>query len=98
MKTNKTFKINDLGKKVKTYNPIDKILNPENIGLAIIECIETNDPEGLMEILEIVVDALNQSNANVLSSVMRGIKDIQEGKESFIFRDLITRKYPRDQF
>jgi len=36
-------------------------LNKKNLADAIKDCLETNDPEGLIEVIEIYLDALEKS-------------------------------------
>jgi len=37
------------------------LTNEKNVGKAILECLQNNDPEGVMEIVGIYLDALNKS-------------------------------------
>ena len=46
----------------KEHNPSDYLTNPENIGRAILECLENNDPEGVMEVIKIYLETVNKSN------------------------------------
>lgn len=41
----------------KELNPSDYLTNPENIGRAILECLENNDPEGVMEVIATYLEA-----------------------------------------
>ena len=45
----------------KEHNPSEYLTNPENIGKAIVECLENNDPEGVMEVIAIYLDAVNKT-------------------------------------
>ena len=45
----------------KEHNPSDFLTNPENIGRAIVECLENNDPEGVMEVISIYLEATNKT-------------------------------------
>lgn len=45
----------------KEHNPSDYLTNAENIGKAIVECLENNDPEGVMEVISIYLEALNKT-------------------------------------
>ena len=40
-------------------NPLKELINPQKTGLAILECLQNNDPEGVMEMIAIYLDALN---------------------------------------
>lgn len=42
-------------------NPLKELIDPEKTGLAILECLQNNDPEGVMEMISIYLDALNKS-------------------------------------
>ena len=43
-------------------DPITNLLDPELIGSAILQCFMGNDPEGVMEMIEDYLYALNKSN------------------------------------
>jgi DNA-binding phage protein len=45
--------------KVSKFNP-DRYLSKEFIGSAIMECLLNNDPEGIIELLEIYLDEHNK--------------------------------------
>ncbi len=45
----------------KEHNPSDYLTNPENLGKAIVECLENNDPEGVMEVIAIHLEAVNKT-------------------------------------
>ncbi len=47
-------------KGIKKINPLEYLTNEENVGLAILECLQDNDPEGVMEAITIYVNALNK--------------------------------------
>lgn len=47
------------GVKVKKSDP-DKYLSKDFIGSAIMECLLNNDPEGVIELLQIYLDELNK--------------------------------------
>lgn len=59
------------GVKVKKFSP-DKYLSKEFIGSAIMECLLNNDPQGVVELLEIYLDEHNKvallKDANVARS------------------------------
>jgi DNA-binding phage protein len=42
-------------------NPLKELIDPEKTGLAILECLQNNDPEGVMEMIAIYLDALNKA-------------------------------------
>lgn len=42
-------------------DPIGFLTNEENVGLAILECLRNNDPEGVMEVVGIYLNALNKA-------------------------------------
>lgn len=46
---------------VTELDPIANLLNPDLIGSAIMQCLIENDPEGVMEIIEDHLYALNKS-------------------------------------
>lgn len=43
------------------HNPSEYLTNTENIGKAILECLENNDPEGVMEVIAIYLEAVNKT-------------------------------------
>ena len=43
-------------------NPLKELIDPEKTGLAILECLQNNDPEGVMEMVSIYLDALNKAH------------------------------------
>lgn len=43
------------------HDPTEFLTNPDNIGRGIMECLSANDPEGVMEIIEMYLDSLNIS-------------------------------------
>ncbi len=45
---------------LKKSNPLEFLTNPKNIGLAILECLENNDPKGVMDVIEIYVKACSK--------------------------------------
>ena len=42
------------------YDPIKEITNQNFIGKAILECLINNDPEGVMEVIKIYLEALEK--------------------------------------
>ncbi len=61
-KTNETVKVtlrDDA--KVSEVDPIANLLDPNLIGSAIMQCLIENDPEGVMEVIEDYLYAVNKS-------------------------------------
>lgn len=56
---------------VKPCNPLDRLINEEFIGKAILECLKNNDPEGVMEVISIYISTLNKVKAAQQSSLPR---------------------------
>jgi DNA-binding phage protein len=42
------------------YSPTQEILKGDVIGRAILECLRNNDPEGVIEVISIYLNALNR--------------------------------------
>lgn len=42
-------------------NPLKELTNPKKAGLAILECLQNNDPEGVMEMISIYLNALDKA-------------------------------------
>ncbi|MGE0670227.1 MAG: hypothetical protein AB7H48_01280 [Parachlamydiales bacterium] len=42
-------------------SPLKELINPQQTALAILECLQNNDPEGAMEMITIYLDALNKT-------------------------------------
>ncbi|HSW70645.1 MAG TPA: hypothetical protein VLH77_01545, partial [Gammaproteobacteria bacterium] len=61
------------------YSPTQEILDGDLIGKAIIECLGNNDPEGVIEMISIYLETLNQvktlskthKTQNIVSSSLR---------------------------
>ncbi len=47
--------------RVTELNPTEKLLDVRLIGAAIMECLIENDPDGVMEVIETHLEALNKS-------------------------------------
>jgi DNA-binding phage protein len=45
---------------IRKANPTAYILDPKNLGDAITDCLLNNDPEGIIEVLEIYLETLNK--------------------------------------
>lgn len=41
--------------------PLKELIDPQQTALAILECLQNNDPEGVMEMVTIYLDALNKT-------------------------------------
>lgn len=46
---------------VVAHSPIDRLLDDDLIGRAIWECLKNNDPQGVIEIIEAHLEAVNKS-------------------------------------
>lgn len=59
---------------IKRSKSQDYLLSEDNIARGILECLNNNDPDGVMEVIQIYLDALNKSqfleNALVPRSTM----------------------------
>ncbi len=47
---------------LKPYDPLKKLCDPDFTARAILECLQNNDPEGVMEIIAGYLDALDKAN------------------------------------
>jgi DNA-binding phage protein len=56
----KKLKIKDFAG-VREYSPSERLLDKNFVGAAILECLSNNDPEGVMEIIEMYLDTLNKT-------------------------------------
>ena len=58
----KSPKINlDKIKSLTRTQPLKELIDPQQTALAILECLQNNDPEGVMEMITIYLDALNKT-------------------------------------
>lgn len=58
----KSRKINlDKIKGLTRVNPLKELTDPQQTALAILECLQNNDPDGAMEMIVIYLNALNKS-------------------------------------
>lgn len=55
----------------KEHNPSDYLMNPKNLGKAIVECLENNDPEGVMEVIAIYLEAVNKTELSRTNKLHR---------------------------
>lgn len=60
-KKESTLSLEDFEGIGREHNPSDYLTNPDNIGTAIVECLENNDPEGVMEVIAIYLEAVNKT-------------------------------------
>ena len=70
-KTESKLSLEDFEGIEKEHNPSDYLTNPENIGRAIVECLENNDPEGVMEVISIYLEAVNKTKLSQSSDLHR---------------------------
>lgn len=61
------------------HNPAEYLTNQDNIGRTIVECLENNDPEGVMEAIAIYLEAvgktkLSRSNALPRQTIYSALK------------------------
>lgn len=64
---------------LKKYSPTQELLDEKFIALAIWDCLKNNDPEGVMEIIETHLEAVNKvriaKEANISrSSLYKALK------------------------
>ncbi len=48
-------------KGLSKIDPLKELADPQQTALAILECLQNNDPEGAMEIIAIYLDAINKT-------------------------------------
>lgn len=48
-------------KKLSKVDPLKELSDPQQTALAILECLQNNDPEGVMEMIAIYLDAVNKT-------------------------------------
>ena len=53
------------------HDPVKEVLNGELFGKAILECLQNNDPEGVMEVIAIYLEAINKSEFSKEKEVHR---------------------------
>lgn len=49
------------GMGIDTYDPTEALLDEERIGRAIWECLKNGDPEGVIEVIQIHLEACNKT-------------------------------------
>jgi DNA-binding phage protein len=52
---------------LKKLNPSKQLTDKKFIGAAILECLNNNDPEGVMEMISIYINALKRSKSQFLA-------------------------------
>ena len=55
----------------KEHIPLDYLTDSRNVGNAILECLKNNDPEGVMEIIAIYLEAVNKTRLSHESELHR---------------------------
>lgn len=58
-------------KGISEYSPTKRLLDKNFVGAAILECLSNNDPEGVMEIIQIYLDTLNKTQMAKKNSLAR---------------------------
>jgi len=48
-------------KSLKRLSPLKELTDPQQTALAILECLQDNDPEGAMEMITIYLEAINKT-------------------------------------
>lgn len=56
-------------KSLTRVHPLRELVDKEQTALAILECLQNNDPEGVMEMIEIYLDALNKASLRKQTSL-----------------------------
>lgn len=58
----------------RQWSPTDEILDPNNLALAVAECLLNNDPDGVVEIIRIYLETVNiikfAKNAHIPKSTL----------------------------
>ncbi len=44
-------------------NPLKELIDPQKAFLSILECLQNNDPDGVMEMISIYEEAVNKANS-----------------------------------
>jgi len=57
--------------KLSVAKPDEFLTNPENIALAVFECLTNNDSVGAMEMIETYLEAVNKSKLRKKSSLAK---------------------------
>lgn len=64
LNTNKTVKCS-------AWSPTKEILDPNNLALAVAECLVNNDPEGVLEVIEIYLETANMVKISKKAHISR---------------------------
>ena len=56
-----SLRLEDFEEIGREHNPSTYLTDSENLGKAIVECLENNDPEGVMEVISIHLEAINKT-------------------------------------
>ncbi len=56
---------------LKKANPLQELIDPKKTGLAILECLQNNDPKGVMEMISIYLDALDKAQLRKKSKLSK---------------------------
>lgn len=59
------------GAKVIPYSPTKELLDENFIGLAIMECLKNDDPEGVIEVIQAHLNALNKARFSKAADLPR---------------------------
>lgn len=58
----KLAKVNlDTVKGLTRSYPLEELIDPQMTALALLECLQNNDPDGVMEIIAIYLEAVNKA-------------------------------------
>ncbi len=69
---------------ITELDPREKLLDPELISAAVVECLIDNDPEGAAEVIECHLQAMNQSWASAHHNVKELLHNLQEPRDEHI--------------
>lgn len=70
MKPEKSIKLKD-DPRLTEYSPTKKLLDETFIAKAIWECLKNNDPEGVVEMIEAHLEAINKVKASQNTNLSR---------------------------
>ncbi len=56
---------------VREHSPTKRLLDKNFVGAAILECLSNNDPEGVMEVIEMYLDTLNKTQTAKKTDIPR---------------------------
>lgn len=55
---------------ITRVHPLKELTNPQKTDLAILECLQNNDPEGAMEMIAIYLNATNKAQLRKQSHII----------------------------